>query len=462
MIMHAQLETIVTQLHTFLATDQLSTNETVRENHGRDESYHEMALPDIVVFPRTTDEVAQIMRVAHTYEIAVIPFGVGSSLEGHIIPVTHTLTIDFSQMNQILEVRPEDLLVRVQPGVTRTQLNKELKKHGLFFSVDPGADATLGGMAATNASGTTAVRYGVMRDQVRDLEVVLADGRIMHTGNLAAKSSSGYHLNGLFVGSEGTLGCFTELTLKVYGIPEYEMAVRAVFPTVRQAIEAATMVLQAGVPIARIELVDEQSMQQVNAYSGTDYLIKPTLFLEFHGNEAGLKQDVEFTTEMMKDNDCLEVFFETDNKARHELWEARHNLAYAYIHGYPGKKMMTTDVVVPIGSLADAIEFARQLIDEVGMIGGVLGHVGDGNFHSLVMIDVNNPDDVARAKAYNARLVEFGLEYGGTCTGEHGVGIGKMIYQSREHGEALNVMRAIKQTLDPKNILNPHKLIADA
>ena len=460
--MHAQLETIIAQLHTFLATDQLSTNETVRENHGRDESYHEMALPDIVVFPHTTDEVAQIMRVAYTYEIAVIPFGVGSSLEGHIIPVTHTLTIDFSQMNQILEIRPEDLLVRVQPGVTRTQLNKELKKHGLFFSVDPGADATLGGMAATNASGTTAVRYGVMRDQVRDLEVVLADGRIMHTGNLAAKSSSGYHLNGLFVGSEGTLGCFTELTLKVYGIPEFEMAARAVFPTVRQAIEAATMVLQAGVPIARIELVDEQSMQQVNAYSGTDYLIKPTLFLEFHGNEAGLKQDVEFTTDIMNDNDCLEIFFETDNKARHELWEARHNLAYAYIHGYPGKKMMTTDVVVPIGSLADAIEFARQLIDEVGMIGGVLGHVGDGNFHSLVMIDVNNPDDVARAKAYNARLVEFGLEHGGTCTGEHGVGIGKMIYQSREHGEALNVMRAIKQTLDPKNILNPHKLIADA
>lgn len=457
--MHAQLEKIIEELHAFLAKDQLSTNETVRENHGRDESYHEMALPDIVVFPRTTEEVSKIMHVANTYEIAVIPFGVGSSLEGHIIPVTHTLTIDFGQMNQILEVRPEDLLVRVQPGVTRMQLNKELKKHGLFFSVDPGADATLGGMAATNASGTTAVRYGVMRDQVRDLEVVLADGRIMHTGNLAAKSSSGYHLNGLFVGSEGTLGCFTELTLKVYGIPEFEMAARAVFPTVRQAIEAATMVLQAGVPIARIELVDEQSMEQANAYSGTSYLVKPTLFLEFHGNEAGLKQDVEFTTDIMNDNGCLEIFFETDNKARHELWEARHNLAYAYIHGYPGKKMMTTDVVVPIGVLADAIEFARQLIDETGMIGGVLGHVGDGNFHSLVMMDLNNPEDVARAKAYNARLVEFGLENGGTCTGEHGVGVGKMIYQSREHGESLNVMRAIKQTLDPKNILNPGKLI---
>lgn len=460
--MHAQLSTIIEALQQFLAADQISTNETVRENHGQDESYHQMTLPDVVVFPKTTEEVSKIMEVANTYEIAVIPFGRGSSLEGHIIPVTHTLTIDFIHMDQILEIRPEDLLVRVQPGVTRVQLNKELKKHGLFFSVDPGADATLGGMAATNASGTTAVRYGVMRDQVRDLEVVLADGRIIHTGSLAAKSSSGYHLNGLFVGSEGTLGCFTELTLRVYGIPEFEMAARAVFPTVRQAIEAATNILQAGVPIARVELVDEQSMQQVNAYSGTDYLVKPTLFLEFHGNEAGLAQDVAFTREIMDDNGCLEVFFETDTKARHELWEARHNLAYAYTHGYRGRKLMSTDVVVPIAALADAIEYAAKLIEETGLIGGVLGHVGDGNFHALVMMDPSNPEEFARAKKFYESLVEFGLDHGGTCTGEHGVGLGKRQYQQREHGASLDVMRAIKQTLDPKNILNPGKLISES
>ncbi|MGE7836707.1 FAD-binding oxidoreductase [Viridibacillus arvi] len=457
--MTVAVDSIVEALKQFLDGDQVSVNETVRELHGQDESYHVASLPDIVVFPKTKEQVSEIMKLANELVVPVVPFGRGSSLEGHVIPYENGITIDFSLMDKILEVRQDDLLVKVQPGVTRMQLNKELKKHGLFFSVDPGADATLGGMAATNASGTTAVRYGVMRDQVRDLEVVLADGRIIHTGNLAAKSSSGYHLNGLFVGSEGTLGCFTELTLKVYGIPEFETAARAVFPTVEDAIAAVTSVLQVGIPIARVELVDEESIRQVNHYSDTDYPEKPTLFIEFHGNEAGLAQDVIFTREIMEDHGCVEVQFETDNTARTKLWDARHNLAYAYTHGHPGKKQMVTDVCVAISDLADAVHFAREQLNAANLTGGVLGHVGDGNFHAIVMIDMKDAEEVKRADAFNEAIVQFALDRNGTCTGEHGVGIGKQKYQAKEHGESYNVMKAIKISLDPKNILNPGKII---
>lgn len=457
--MSTSIETIVLALKEFLGDDQVSVNQTIRELHGRDESYHDISLPDIVVFPKATLEVSNIMKVANDLKVPVVPFGRGSSLEGHIIPYDKGITIDFSLMDKIIEVREKDLLVKVQPGVTRTQLNKELKKYGLFFSVDPGADATLGGMAATNASGTTTVKYGVMRDQVRDLEVVLADGTIIHTGNLAAKSSSGYHLNGLFVGSEGTLGCFTELTLKVYGIPEFTTAARAVFPTVQNAVEAVTSILQAGIPIARVELVDEESIRQVNHFSDTNYSERPTLFLEFDGNEAGLKQDVEFTKEIMEDHECEEIQFETDNTARTKLWDARHNLAYAYIHGNVGKKMMVTDVCVPISELAGAVIFARKELEAIGLTGGVVGHVGDGNFHALLMIDMNNPEEVAKADAFNEKIVHYALERDGTCTGEHGVGVGKQKYQAAEHGEALHVMEKIKLALDPNNILNPNKIV---
>lgn len=314
-------------------------------------------------------------------------------------------------------------------------------------------------MAATNASGTTSVRYGVMRDQVRDLETVLADGTIIHTGNLAEKSSSGYHLNGIFVGSEGTLGCFTELTLKVYGIPEHVMAARASFPTVNDAVQAVVSILQAGIPIARVELVDEPSMKQANLYSETDYLEKPTLFLEFHGNEAGLRQDVEFTKDLVADLHCELIEFETDNAARNKLWEARHHLAYAYVHGFPGKKLMVTDVCLPISELAGAIRTARKTIDELGLDGGIVGHVGDGNFHVLLMLDTTDPLEVSKADQLNETIVLYALERGGTCTGEHGVGIGKMKYQEKEHGEALRVMEKIKQALDPQNILNPNKIV---
>lgn len=457
--MEKSIAAVIADLKKFLGDHQISTNETVLEQHGKDESYHRTSLPDAVLFPKNTDQVSRIMKVASTHQVPVIPFGLGSSLEGHVIPYDHGLTIDFSLMNKVLKVREKDFLVTVQPGVTRTQLNKELKKYGLFFPVDPGADATIGGMTATNASGTLSVRYGIMRNNVRDIEVVLADGTIIHTGSLAAKSSSGYNLNGLFVGSEGTLGCFTEITLKVYGIPEHIMAARASFHTVDDAVEAVVSVLQAGIPVARIEILDEPSMKQVNHYCETHYKEVPTLFLEFHGNEAGLKQDVEFTKEIFNDHNCLELEFETETQARNRLWEARHNLAYAYIHGHPGRKMMVTDVCLPISELAGAIHHAREVLEQAGLPGGITGHVGDGNYHVILMIDMKNSEEIEKAEWFNQQIVEYALARGGTCTGEHGVGIGKQKYQEKEHGEAVKVMANIKQAIDPNNLMNPNKII---
>lgn len=452
-------KTIQQQLLTFLQPTQISTNATILTLHGQDESYHPPALPDLVVFPHTAEEVSQILKIANTYEVPVIPFGAGSSLEGHIIPYDGGISIDFNEMNAILSIEPENQLVKVQPGVRRIQLNKELKKHGLFFSVDPGADATLGGMAATNASGTTAVKYGVMRDQVRDLEVVLANGDIIHTGSRAAKSSSGLHLTGLFVGSEGTLGCITELTLRVYGIPEHEVAGRAVFPSTKQAIEAIVALKQGGIPIARVELVDAEAIRVTNIYGDTDYAEAPTLFLEFHGNEAGLTQDIEFATEILEEYGCKQFQFEKDTAGRNKLWTSRHNVAYAFIHSAPGKKIMSTDVCLPIEELANSIEFARQTLDDLNISGGIIGHVGDGNFHVTLMIDYKSDVDIALAKHFNTLLVEDALKRGGTCTGEHGVGIGKRQYQQAEHGPAFAVMKTIKHALDPKGILNPNKLL---
>jgi D-lactate dehydrogenase (cytochrome) len=454
-------DALVRELRNILSENQVTVNPTVLEQHSKDESYHTPHLPDVVVYPRNTAEVSKIMKFAYENEIPVTPFGLGSSLEGHVIPYNGGISLDFQLMNQVLEVRPEDFLVRVQPGVTRTQLNKELKKYGLFFSVDPGADATIGGMAATNASGTTSVKYGIMRDQVRDLEVVLADGRIIHTGSMAAKSSSGYHLTGLFVGSEGTLGVFTELTLRVYGIPEVMMAARAVFPSVESAVTTVVDILSAGIQVARIELIDERSIKQVNLYNKTNYPEKPTLFIEFHGNEAGLQQDVHFAKKLAEDHQCEEFLFETDSKARAQLWDVRHNLAYAFIHKSPGKKLMVTDVCVPLSELVGAIKDARTAIDASGLDGAILGHVGDGNYHVLLMIDLNNPEEVDKAKKLNAHLVDYALSRGGSCTGEHGVGVGKAGYQRKEHGVALDVMRAIKNVLDPKGILNPGKIFLD-
>lgn len=451
----------IEKLQQLLSHEQVTTNEVLRTQHGKDESYHEPHLPDVVVFPKTAEEVSIIVALANEQRIPVVPFGLGTSLEGHVIPYQGGISLDLSLMNGILEVRPDDFLVKVQPGVTRSQLNKELKKYGLFFSVDPGADATLGGMAATNASGTTSVRYGIMRDQVRDLEVVLANGDVIHTGGLAAKSSSGYHLNGLMVGSEGTLGVITELTLRVYGIPEKVVAGRATFLTVQQAVDAVVSLKQAGIPMARIELVDKRSIEQVNFASGTTFAETPTLFLEFHGNEAGLQSDIVFASELLNDNGCIELAFEQDERARNQLWELRHNLAYTYIHSAPGKRLMSTDVVVPINSLPDAIQNSRDKIESMQIDAGIVGHVGDGNYHILLMVDMASKEEIARARELNEHVVEYALSLGGTCTGEHGVGVGKAKYQQQEHGLAYNLMKEIKRVLDPNNIMNPGKIFID-
>lgn len=450
---------VLEQLKDALEPSRVSTNPSVLEQHSKDESYHEPALPDVVVFPKTTEEVKKIVGIANEHRIPVTAFGIGSSLEGHVIPYEGGISVDFSQMNGILEVNPHNFTVRVQPGVTRNQLNEHLKKYGLFFPVDPGADATIGGMTATNASGTTSVKYGVMRDQVRDLEVVLPNGEIIHTGSEVVKSSSGYHLTGLFVGSEGTLGLFTEITLKVHGIPEAILAARATFDSVKQAVQAVVGIISAGIPIARVELVDEASIAQVNKIKQTDYEIAPTLFLEFHGNEAGLNEDVKFLEEILANEGVNEIIFEKDALARNRLWEARHYMAYAYIHGNPGKKMMVTDVCLPFDELAEAIIAARKKLDETGLVGGIVGHVGDGNYHVIIMIDLDDPDEVKRAEHFNEFVVEYALKRGGTCTGEHGVGVGKLKYQKAEHGAAYELMKKIKRALDPHNLFNPGKLI---
>ncbi|WNF36307.1 FAD-linked oxidase C-terminal domain-containing protein [Bacillaceae bacterium IKA-2] len=449
---------ILVDLKKLIGEDRVTINETILSGHSHDESYHQPKKPDVVVFPRSTDEVSMVMKYAHSHMIPVTAFGLGTSLEGHVIPVNGGITVDLSQMNQILEVREGDFLVTVEPGVTRSQLNKDLKKYGLFFSVDPGADATLGGMAATNASGTTSVRYGIMRDQVRDMEVVLADGTIIRTGSLAAKSSSGYHLNGLFVGSEGTLGIITKLTLRLYGIPEAVMAARATFPSITAAIDAVTAILRAGIPIARVELVDDRSVKEVNKYFQLTYEEVPTLFLEFHGNEAGLKQDLEFTQEIVNSHDCSQFLFESGSKERHQLWEVRHNLAYAFIHGAPGRKMMVTDVCVPLSELANAISNGKEALEKSGLDGTIVGHVGDGNYHILMMLDLDNVEEKRKADELNETIVKFALERGGTCTGEHGVGFGKGKYQRLEHGAAYDVMKQVKLALDPLGILNPGKI----
>ncbi|WP_286164777.1 MULTISPECIES: FAD-linked oxidase C-terminal domain-containing protein [Clostridia] len=448
------------ELKQILPPDRISDNATILEQHSTDESYHTPALPNMVVFPKTTTEVSRVVKLAAKFNVPVVSFGLGTSLEGSVIPNQGGIMIDFSLMNQVLEVRPADFLVKVQPGVTRKQLEKELKTYGLFFSVDPGADATLGGMAATNASGTTSVKYGVMRDQVRDLQVVLADGSVIHTGNMAAKSSSGLHLNGLFIGSEGTLGCFTELTLKVHGIPEKVVAGRAAFTTLDNAVEAVIHILQAGIPVARAELVDAPSMKQINLFSNTDYLEVPTIFIEFHGNESGLQEDVAFITEILKEHQCQGLAFLADTAGRNQLWEARHQTAYAFLHHYPGKKQMVTDVCVPISQLANAIKHGRDAVEASGLPGGIVGHVGDGNYHIIMMIDPQNPEDVAKANVVNEQIVSYALSCGGTCTGEHGVGVGKAKYQLAEHGAAFEVMKRIKNSLDPQHIFNPGKIFA--
>jgi D-lactate dehydrogenase (cytochrome) len=439
--------------------DRVSTSAAVREQHGKDESYHTSHPPDAVAFVQTTDEISRIVKLCAGRQVPVIPFGTGTSLEGHVMALKGGVCIDVSQMKEIVTVNADDMDVTVQPGVTRKQLNEYLRDKGLFFPIDPGADASLGGMAATRASGTNAVRYGTMRENVLGMTVVLADGRVIRTSRRARKSSAGYDLTRLFVGSEGTLGVIAELTLRLYGIPEAISAAVCPFPDLKSAVETVILTIQAGVPVARIELLDEAQMDAVNRHSKLDYPVKPTLFFEFHGTERGVVEQVEQVKAIATDFGAGDFRWATKPEDRTRLWQARHDSYYACLALRPGAKGMATDVCVPISRLADCILETRRDIDETGLLAPIVGHVGDGNFHVVVVMDPANKDELAKTKAFNERLIMRALAMDGTCTGEHGVGFGKIDFLTAEHGEAVSVMRAIKMALDPQNIMNPGKIV---
>ena len=413
----------------------------------------------MVVFPEATEEVSRIVSLCAEREIPVIPFGTGTSLEGHVAALNGGVCIDLTRMNEVIRVNAEDMDVTVQAGVTRKQLNKHLRATGLFFPVDPGADASLGGMTATRASGTTTVRYGAMRENVLALTVVLADGRIIKTSRRARKSAAGYDLTRLFVGSEGTLGVITEVTLRLYGIPEAISAAICPFPDLASAVNTSIRTIQMGVGVARIELMDEVQMEAINKHSNLDYPLQPTLLFEFHGSEAGVVEQAETVQAIAAEFDASEFRWETKTEDRNRLWQARHDAYYACMALRPGAKGFSTDVCVPISRLTECIIETRRDIDETGLMAPIVGHVGDGNFHVIVVMDFENADEVARAKAFNERLVTRALAMDGTCTGEHGIGHGKIEFLTAEHGEAVSVMRALKMAIDPMNIMNPGKIV---
>ncbi|HXR10686.1 MAG TPA: FAD-linked oxidase C-terminal domain-containing protein [Gaiellaceae bacterium] len=438
---------------------RVSDGESVLDQHAADLSYHPARRPDVVVFPESTAEVASVLAYANGAGTPVVAFGAGTSLEGHVIPLHGGISLDLTRMSSILAMRPEDLTATVQAGVTRSQLEGAAGPHGLWFPVDPGADATLGGMAATNASGTTTVRYGGMRAHVLALEVVLADGRVVRTGTRAVKTSAGYNLTELFVGSEGTLGVITELTLRLRAIPEHIVVARAAFPSVEAACRTAAAIIGAGVLVTRCELLDATTIQALNAVKGTAFPESPYLFIELGGTEAAVAGDLEAVRELVADEGATAFESESDPTARARMWEARHHALLASLALSPGSKAMTTDVAVPVSELAAAIEKARDALDASGLAGGIVGHVGDGNFHVAFLLDPDDAASIARAEELNARLVDDALARGGTCTGEHGIGYGKLAYLEREHGDLVPLYRGIKELLDPNGILNPGKVV---
>ena len=439
---------------------RFSTSQAVRDQHGRDESVHPAAAPDAVVFAESTDDVAEAVRLCHTYRVPIIPFGAGSSVEGHLLAIHGGVNIDLTGMNRIITVHREDLDATVQPGVTRKQLNAELHDPGLFFPIDPGADASMGGMAATRASGTNAVRYGTMRENVLGMTVVLADGRIIRTGGRARKSSAGYDLTRLFIGSEGTLGIITELTVKLYPVPEAISSAVCAFPSVDAAVDTVIQTIQLGVPVARIELLDTLTISAVNRYSKTTLKEAPTLFFEFHGSPTSVEEQATTVQALALDQGGMNFEWATRPEDRSRLWQARHDAYFACLQLKPGSRAFPTDVCVPISRLAECIHATNEDIARSSLPIALFGHVGDGNFHLVVLIDPANPQDVTEAESINNAVVERALSMEGTCTGEHGVGIGKQKFLVAEHGEgAVEVMRALKRALDPDNLLNPGKIL---
>ena len=440
--------------------NRFSRSEALRAQHANTLTWHKVQAPDAVLFAETTEEVSEAVAACAAARVPVIPFGAGSSLEGHVNAPYGGLSLDLSRMNGIVSVHDSDLDCVVEAGVTRKQLNDYLRDAGLFFPVDPGANASLGGMAATRASGTNAVRYGTMRDAVLGLTAVLADGQIVKTGGRARKSSAGYDLTRLLVGSEGTLGVITELTLKLFGIPETILAGVSTFKTLEGACNATIAALQMGLPLARIELLDEVQVRACNAYSKLSVPESPTLFVEFHGTEAGAREQVETFSEIAQIEGGGELEWAARPEDRSRLWQARHDAYWATKDLRPGADLIATDVCVPISALADCVIETKQDIDSWDLVAPIVGHVGDGNFHVMPMIDTDSADERERARLFLDRLIERALRFEGTCTGEHGVGQGKIGYLVAEHGEGVDVMVAIKKALDPLNILNPGKIFA--
>ncbi len=439
---------------------RLSRAAAVREQHGKDLTWNPGAPPDAVAFVESTPEVQEIVRICARHRTPIIPYGTGTSLEGHITAPHGGVTIDLGGMNRVLEVNPADLDCRVEAGVTRGKLNAHLRDQGLFFPIDPGADASLGGMAATRASGTNAVRYGTMRDNVLSLTVVTADGLCVRTARRARKSSAGYDLTRLFVGSEGTLGVITEVALRLYGIPQAIIAGVCAFPSVEAACNTAIETIQFGIPIARIELVDTEHVRAFNAYSNMTLAEAPTLFVEFHGTDAAVAEQAALFEEIARDKGGGPFSSARKEEDRARLWQARHDAFWAVKALRPGKEIFATDVSVPISRLAECVVETEADLAASGLYGPIVGHVGDGNFHVVLFCDRKDPDEVARVERFYERLIMRAIAMDGTCTGEHGVGRGKMKFLRHELGAGLDLMRRVKQSLDPKEIMNPGKIVA--
>lgn len=455
----ARFEVAIGALRDLLG-DRLSTSASVREQHGRGEGHHQGVPPDAVAFAQSTEEVAAIVRVCRDHKMPIISFGTGTSLEGHVAALHGGVCIDLSGMDQVLEVSPEDLDCLVQAGVRRKQLNDEIRHTGLFFPIDPGADASVGGMAATRASGTNAVRYGTMREVVLGLTVVTAKGEIVHTGGRAKKSAAGYDLTRLFIGSEGTLGIITEIRLRLFGIPEAMSAAVCSFPSVEAAVNTVILTIQSGIPVARIELLDEAQMQACIAYSKLEgFEAAPTLFYEFHGSNAGVTEQAETAASIAEEFGGTAFRWATKPEDRNKLWDARHNAYYAVKAPYPGRDAWATDVCVPISRLAECIVATQADIAESKLVAPIVGHVGDGNFHVSFVVDRSDKAEMERAMFVNKRMVRRALEMGGTCTGEHGIGHGKISSLVEEHGNAVPLMADIKRALDPDGIMNPGKIV---
>ncbi|WP_372574837.1 FAD-binding oxidoreductase [Ruegeria jejuensis] len=439
--------------------ERLQTGASMREQHGHTTTWIENQSPDAVVFPHSTEEVADVVRVCAAHKVPVIAFGTGTSLEGHVNAPGGGISVDLSQMDKVLAVHAQDLDCVVQPGVTRADLNTYLRDQGLFFPIDPGANASLGGMAATRASGTNAVRYGTMKDNVLALEAVMADGRVIRTAQRARKTSAGYDLTRLLIGSEGTLGLITEITLRLQGIPEAISSARCSFPSVDSACRAVIMTIQYGVPVARIELLDEQSVRAANAYSQLTLPETPLLLLEFHGSEAGVLEQAETFREIAEEFAGTGFAATTSTEERNKLWQARHDMYWAMLQLRPGARGISTDICVPISRLAESVTAAQDKAAELGLMAPIVGHVGDGNFHTLILVNMDSEVEVANARQFVSWLNDLAISMDGTCTGEHGIGQGKRPYLVKELGEATDVMAKIKQALDPDDILNPGKIL---